>query len=308
MRDDSGSVRNLVIGMLLVAAPFAAAYFLTRSNENSLFLLIIAVFFVGLALAFAMASGLQQVGTIAFRLSGRSSRDIVVVGLGALSLLTPWSIELAMGHLHQIFGWTNPVAWVLAIGLLLSVTESARPYHGWALAASGLALLAWVGWASWLLTTPGFTSLHFSFMPVDLFSTGWFAGLGGFLLASDGYASRQSRDPVPGRPRDVWLLALVPGMGLVRLGFYARGRAWLGAAVLAVAFTAVSAVSDSEFSYWAHYNTMPPNRGRLDVVIGVIALGLVMLFSWIDTWRSLRQRVVMGDWLARVRARSREGR
>jgi hypothetical protein len=200
------------------------------------------------------------------------------------------------------------VAWVLAIGLLLSVMESARPYHGWALAASGLALLAWVGWASWLLTTPGFTSLHFSFTPVDLLSTGWFAGLVGFLLASDGYASRQSHDQVPGRPRDVWLFALVPGMGLVRLGFYARGRAWLGAAVLAVAFIAVSAVNDSEFSYWAHYNTMPPNRGRLDVVIGVIALGLVMLFSWIDTWRSLRQRVVMGDWLARVRARSREGR
>src|ERR1700724_1890730 len=202
MRDDSGSVRNLVIGMLLVAVPFAVAYFLTRGNENSVFLLIIAIFCAGLALAFAMASGLQQVGGLALRLSGRSSRDIAVVGLAALSLLTPWSIEVAMGHLHQIFGWTNPLGWVLALGLLLSVMETARPYHGWALAAGGVALGAWVGWASWLLSPPAFTSLHFSFMPVDLLSTGWFAGLAGFLLATDGFASRQSREPRLALARD----------------------------------------------------------------------------------------------------------
>ena len=35
MRDDSTSVRNLVIGMLLVAAPFAIAYLLTRGKPYS---------------------------------------------------------------------------------------------------------------------------------------------------------------------------------------------------------------------------------------------------------------------------------
>jgi len=30
----------------------------------------------------------------------------------------------------------------------------------------------------------------------------------------------------------------------------------------------------------------------------------VLVASWIDTWRSLRRREIMGDWLARVRRRS----
>src|SRR5437588_9211583 len=123
MQDGSNSVRNLVIGMLLVAAPFALAFFLTRNNPNSEVLLIIAVFCAGLAVTFAMASGLQQVGGLALRLSGRSSRDIMIVGLAALSLLTPWTIAIDVANLHQIFGWTNPLAWLLALGLLISVME-----------------------------------------------------------------------------------------------------------------------------------------------------------------------------------------
>src|SRR2546430_2240262 len=176
MQDNANSVRNLVIGMLLVAAPFGLAYALTRGNPGSEVLLIVAVFCAGLALAFALASGLQRVGAIALRLSGRSSRDIMIVGLAALSLLTPWTIEVAVGHLPRVFGWTNPFAWVVAICLLLSVMYSARP-----------------------------------------------------------------------------------------------------------------------------------DRGRLDVTLAAAALALVLLGSWFDTGRTLRRRAIMGDWLARVTARSRGG-
>jgi hypothetical protein len=305
MRNDSASVRNLVIGLLLIAIPFAGAYILTRGNENSQVLLIIAVFCAGLAVVFAMASGLQQVGALALRLSGRSSRDLMIVGLAALSLLTPWTIEVAVAHLPRVFGWTNPLAWILAVGLLLTVMNSARPYHGQALAAAGLALVAWVGWVSWQVTTPAFTSQHFSFMPNDLLSTGWYAGLIGLIVAIDGFASVRAREPARAPANDVWPLALVPGMGLVRLGFASRGRAWLLAWLLALAFIGVSAINDSEFSYWAHYNTVPPDRGRLDVVLGAGALALVIIGSWVDTGRALRRRVVMSDWLSRVTARSR---
>jgi hypothetical protein len=309
MRDDAGSVRNLVIGMLLVAAPFAVAYLLTRDNPNSQVLLIIAIFCAGLAVTFAMASGLQQVGGLALRLSGRSSRDIMIVGLAALSLLTPWTISIDVANLHQIFGWTNPLAWLLALGLLISVMESARPYQGQGLVAAGLALLAWVLWTAFMISTPAFRHFPFSFTPVDLLSTGWYAGLIGWLVAVDHFAAGRAREPKPAQAKDVWPLALVPGMGLLRLGFAGRGRLWLAAALLAVAFIGVSAVNDSEFAYWAHYNTVPPDRGRLDVGIGAIALGLILLGSLIDTWRSLRRRVIMGDWLARVRSRSeRESR
>ena len=307
MQDNSNSVRNLVIGMLLIAAPFAAAYLLTRGNPNSEVLLIIAVFSAGLALTFALASGVQRVGAIALRLSRRSSRDIMIVGLAALALLTPWTIEIAQGHLPRTFGWTNPLAWMVAVGLLLSVMESARSYHGVALAVIGAALVAWVGWAGWLLTTPNFRTLPFSFMPVDVISTGWYAGLIGWVIAVDGFASRRAREPKRAPARDVWLLALLPGEGLVRLGFGGRGRVWLAAAALAVTFIGVAAINDSEFAYWAQYNTMPPDRGRLDVVIAAGVLGLVLLGSLLDTGRTLRRRVKMGAWLDRVTARSRGG-
>src|SRR5438093_10676614 len=91
MRDDSTSVRNLVIGMLLVAAPFAISYLLSRGNPYSEILLIVAIFCAGLALMFAMASGLQQVTGVALRLSGRSPRDINIVGLDVLSITYPRS-------------------------------------------------------------------------------------------------------------------------------------------------------------------------------------------------------------------------
>jgi hypothetical protein len=303
MQDATSSVRNLIIGMLLLAIPFGIAYLLTRNNDNSQILLIIAIACVALALAFAMASGVQQVGAIAIRLSGRSSRDLLTFGLAALTILTPWTIAIAVAGVPRIFGWTNPLAWIVALGLVLSLMESARAYQGQALVAAGLALVAWVAWASWQVTTPAFRQWHFSFMPVDLISTGWYAGLAGFLFAVDAFAGTRAREARRARARDVWPLALVPGMGLLRLGFAGRGRSWLLAAALAAAFVGVSAVNDSEFAYWAHYNTVPPDRGRLDFVIAAIALALIALVSWLDTARALRRRVSMGDWLARVRAR-----
>jgi hypothetical protein len=306
MQDAGGTVRNLVIGMLLLAAPFAVAYLLARNDPNAQILLVVAVFALGLALTFAVASGLQAVGGLALRLSGRPPRDILVVGLAGLSLLTPWTIAISVAGLQQVFGWANPLAWALAFGLLVSTMRSASPYHGVALIVSGAALLAWVGWASWLITTPGFSHQQFSFAPVDVLSTGWYAGLIGTVIAVDGFASRRARQPGHAGAGEIWWLSLVPGAGLVRLGYAGRGRLWLGAAALAVAFIGISAINDSEFAYWGHYNTTPPDRGRLDVAISAAALALVYLLSWLDTWRSLRRRVVMGDWLSRITARSKE--
>lgn len=305
MQDNAKAVRNLVIGMLLIAAPFAVGYFLTRGNPGSEVLLIIAVFSAGLALVFAAASGLQWGASVALRLSGRSSRDIAIVGLAALSLLTPWTVDIAVGNLHQIFGWTNPLALVTAVGLLLSLTNGARRYHGLALAIAGVALVTWLVWASWLLTTRPFTNLRFSFAPVDILSAGWYAGLIAFAIAVDGFAVRRARDPRPASWKEVWLLALAPGMGLVRLGLTARGRGWLIACALIVVFIGITAVNDGEFTYWDHYNVPPPDRGRWDTVAGGAVLALVLASSWLDTWRSLRRRVMRSDWLSRVAARSR---
>src|SRR5437660_676515 len=168
----------------------------------------------------------------------------------------------------------------------------------------GMLLVAAPFAIAYLLTRPSFSKWPFGCTPVDLVSTGWYAGLIGWVIAVDAFAVRRAREPTLAQPKDVWPLALVPGMGLVRLGYAGRGRLWLVAAVLAVAFIGISAVSDSEFAYWAHYGTTPPDRGRLDVALSAAALALVLVASWFDTWRSLRRREIMGDWLARVRRRS----
>src|SRR5207249_9409908 len=110
MRDDSTSVRNLVIGMLLVAAPFAVAYLLTRDNPNADILLIVAMFCVGLAVTFALASGLQQVGGVVIRLSGRPPRDVMIVGLAAVSVLTPWTSAGDGANCARIVGRPTPTA------------------------------------------------------------------------------------------------------------------------------------------------------------------------------------------------------
>ena len=195
MRDDSGSIRNLVIGLLLVAAPFAAAYILTGRNANGEVLLIIAVFCVGLALTFAAVSGLRLAGGAALSRTGLDSRQITVIGLTLLTVLTPWSIAITMANAPQLFGWANPLAWLLALCLLVTVMRSARAYHGLALVGAGVALVLWVGWVAWRITTHDFTDLHFPFLPVDLLSTGWYAGAAGWLVAVDGFATRRSREP-----------------------------------------------------------------------------------------------------------------
>ena len=308
MRDDSGSIRNLVIGLLLVAAPFAAAYILTGRNSNGEVLLIIAVFCVGLALTFAAVSGLRLAGGAALRRTGLDSRQITLIGLTVLTLLAPWSITITMAHAPQVFGWANPLAWLLAVCLLVTVMRSADAYHGVALAGGALALAAWVAWIAWRLTTHDFSDLHFPFLPIDLLSTGWFAGAVGWLIAVDGSATRRTHEPGTAGRREVWAFALVPGMGLARLGFIARGRAWLAAAILIVAFIGVSAVSDAEFAHWAQFHEMPPDRGRLDVILGAAALALVWVLSLFDTWRSMRRQVAAGDWLHGIVARTREHR
>jgi len=58
------------------------------------------------------------------------------------------------------------------------------------------------------------------------------------------------------------LVAVGPKDGKRPLGID-RGRIWMAAAILAVAFIGISAINDSEFAYWAQFNTMPPDRGRL---------------------------------------------
>jgi hypothetical protein len=306
MRDDSGSIRNLVIGLLLVAAPFAAAYVLTGRNSNSEVLLIIAAFCVGLALTFAAVSGLRLAGSAVLSRSGLDSRQITVIGLTLLTTLTPWSIAITLAHAPQVFGWANPLAWLLAVCLLVTVMRSTAAYHGVALVGAGVALVLWVAWIAWRLTTHDFTDQHFPFLPVDLVSTGWYAGAVGWVVAVDGFATRRTHDSGAVGRREAWPLAFVPGMGVARLGYVARGRAWLAAAIVLVAFVGVAAVPDSEFAHWAQFREMPPDRGRLDVILGVAALGVIWLLSLFDTWRSLRRQVSAGDWLHHIVARTRQ--
>ncbi len=105
------------------------------------------------------------------------------------------------------------------------------------------------------------------------------AGVG--LLAWIGWVSAQLLS-------DVWPLALVPGMGLVRMAYTARGRLWLAATVFAMFLVQANGIDWAEFQYYGSLGSLPEPRPRGAVLIP-LALGVVIwLASLWDTRRKLQ--------------------
>jgi hypothetical protein len=284
----SANVGTLVRGLLALAAVFVGAFALMRSNANAGIFVVLAVVCVGFALVALFARGLQRYGGSLLTRSGRSERELLIGGLLLTALLTPWSTAIPPVHWAQQFGWQSPLALVIVAALVIVRVHRLRRYRLPAILTAGIGLLAWIAWVSAQLLTPAFRATDFPFLPIDLLGEGWSIALLAFIVTVDGTAVEAARDDQPARPAVVWPFALVPGMGLVRMAYTARGRLWLAATVFAAFLVQANGIDWAEFQYYGSLGSLPEPRPRGAVVIP-LALGVVVwLASLWDTRRKLQ--------------------
>ncbi len=281
------NVGTLVRGLLALGAVFVGAFALMRGNANAGIFLVLAVVCVGFALVSLFARGLQRFGGSLLTRSGRSERELLIGGLLLTALLTPWSTTIPPVHWPQRFGWQS-LALVVVAALVTVRVHRLRRYRLPAILIAGVGLLAWIAWVSAQLLTPAFRNTGFPFLPIDLLGEGWSIALLAFIVTVDGMAIEAAGDDQPARPREVWPFAAIPGMGLVRMSYTARGRLWLAVSAFAVFLVQANGIDWAEFQYYGSLGSLPEPRPRGAVLIP-LALGVVIwLASLWDTRRKLQ--------------------
>jgi hypothetical protein len=98
-----------------------------------------------------------------FRSRPASVLDFVVALCVIASVASPWWISVPPAHLQETFGFQSPACWVAVVALFIALFVEARAAVV-ELAAVELVLVAWFGWAMWVVTTPRFAQLGFPFV------------------------------------------------------------------------------------------------------------------------------------------------
>ena len=189
-----------------------------------------------------------------------SALDLLVVVCVLASVVSPWSISIPPAHLAQSFGFQTPACWLASaalIGALVLETRAAVI----ALAVAELVLIAWFGWAMWVVTTPRFTDLGFQFVGTDLMGAGWYAAAVGLLLAAGAVVKDLNDRAVP-IGADLWILTALPGFGLIRLGRWARGLMWATLFSAAFYFASTDSPDPTQFADYGRYGNVPPAYPR----------------------------------------------
>ena len=282
------NVGTLVRALLALAAIFVGAFALMRGNANAGIFLVFAVVCIGFAVVSLSARGLQRFGGSVLTRSGRTERDLLIGGLLLTALITPWSIAIPPVHWPQRFGWQSPFALVIIAGLIVVRIHRLRRYRLAAILTAGAGLLAWIAWVSAQLLTPAFANTGFPFLPIDLLGEGWSIALLAFVVTVDGLAIEAASEEEAARPKGVWPFAAVPGMGLVRMYYTARGRLWLVAAAFAVFMVQATGIDWAEFQYYGSLGSLPEPRPRGAVLIPLTLGVLIWIASLWDTRRKLQ--------------------
>ncbi len=192
---------------------------------------------------------------IALRRRSRSPLDALVIVAAVVSLLSEWTIAIEPAHLTQTFGVESPACWVAVAGLVATLILEIR-LAVVAVFLTELVLLAWFGWALWVITTPRFTSIQFPFTPTDLMGPGWFAAAGGLLFAA-GAVIRELRSRREPPREDFWLLTALPGFGLLRIGRWFQGGLWASLFIGALYFASSDSPDSTEFADLGKYGAVP---------------------------------------------------
>ena len=198
--------------------------------------------------------------TIATTGRSRTPLDFLVVISAIVSLLSQWTISILPAHLHETFGVESPVCWLAVLGLAASVLLEVR-LAVVAVFLTEVVLVAWYGWATWVIFTPRFTAIPFPFTPTDLMGPGWYVAAAGLLFAAGAVIRDLRRLHAPPRA-DLWLLTAIPGFGLLRLGQWFQGGVWAGLFIAAVYLASTDSPDSTEFADLGRYGAVPPPYPR----------------------------------------------
>jgi hypothetical protein len=205
-----------------------------------------------------------------------------------LELVSPWTIRIPPAGLDTMFGFQILVCWLIVITTLATLLATNLRLAVAAALAGEALLLAWFAWAMWIATTSRFAGIDFPFIGIDLVGPGWFyAALG--VMTGGATIARKYHD-LEGRPgAEVWFLAALPGLGLLRLGRTTRGVVFAMLVSLAVFLASIDSPVAPLFQPIVG-SFDPPIAPPTRVLDWVLLAGAVViaLVSIIDTARVRR--------------------
>lgn len=202
-----------------------------------------------------------------------------------LALVSPWTIRIPQAGLDATFGFQSPICWLIVLAPVVALLATNLAL-GLAATLAGEALwLGWFGWAMWIATTSRFAGIDFPFIGIDLVGPGWFyAALG--LLAGGAIIAKRYYNLERPRRAEVWLLAALPGIGLIRIGRTARGITYASLVALALVLASfVSPVAPLFQPISSQFDPPPVPPTRAFDWILLCCTGLLAGLSIIDTGR-----------------------
>jgi hypothetical protein len=217
----------------------------------------------------------------------------LAVGLCAIaSIASPWWISVPPAHLAETFGFQTPACWlaVIAIGAALFVDLRVAVF---AVAVVEVVLVAWFGWAMWVVTTPRFASLGFPFIGTDLIGPGWYAAAIALLVAA-GVVVKELNDRDVPAGWDFWVLTSVPGYGLARLGRWSSGLVWTALFSAALYFASTDSPDPAQFTEYGRSNNVPPVYPRGPEWVLLVLAAVLWVLS-VAVTVSRRQRQLRAD-------------
>jgi hypothetical protein len=212
-----------------------------------------------------------------------SPLGVVVVVFLFLALISPWLAGITQVHTEVNFGFQNPACWLVVLTLVASVANTSTTIRLATLLAAEAVLVGWFAWVMWLATTAQYAGVDFKFIGIDLIGAGWYAAALGLFAVAAIVARRLHADESP-VGSDVLLLALVPGMGLMRIGRTARGVIWAVLVATAAFLSSVASPISAIFvpiSGHLDLPANPPTRApEWILLIGAVVLAVA---SVVDT-------------------------
>jgi hypothetical protein len=216
--------------------------------------------------------------------------SLIVAVFVIAAIVSPWAISIPPAHASESFGFQTPACWLAVVALFAAVLVADLRIGVLAVIAGEGVLVAWFGWAMWVVTTPRFAQLPFPFVGTDLMGSGWyFAGMG-LLVAAGDVVKRLIDSDAPIRT-ELWLLTALPGFGLMRLGRWVRGLIWTFLFSTAVYLASFDSPDSGQFAEYGRSNNVPPAPPTRSPEW--FLLGLAIFFwtlSVIDSIRENRRR------------------